>query len=124
MRAPFQILAIPYRLVYSEPIFCILKRSDADWWQFITVGGEDNETPLETAKREILEEAGITSGNLKKLTFMTYLPADCTYSMHCCRDTVFTLNVILKSFCRMNILNMLGCLIQKRAESSKGALFE
>jgi dATP pyrophosphohydrolase len=36
-----------------------LKRSDAGYWQGIAGGGEDNETPLEAARREAYEEAAI-----------------------------------------------------------------
>ncbi len=35
-------------------------RSDYGYWQGITGGGEDGEIPIESAKREAFEEAGIT----------------------------------------------------------------
>lgn len=38
-----------------------MKRSDAGYWQAIAGGGEDSETPLEAAKREAYEEAGISA---------------------------------------------------------------
>ena len=41
MRAPFQILAIPYRYKNGIPYFCVLRRSDSNLWQFIAGGGED-----------------------------------------------------------------------------------
>lgn len=50
MRAPFQILAIPYQIVDGSPKYCVFHRADHDQWQFIAGGGEDNETPLEAAK--------------------------------------------------------------------------
>ncbi len=60
MRAPFQILVIPYRMdTGGEPQYALFKRSDMDCWQFIAGGGEDDETALEAAKRESFEEAGI-----------------------------------------------------------------
>jgi len=60
-RAPFQVLVYPYRKVGdSEFEFALLRRSDAGWWQAIAGGGEDNETPLEAARRETREEAGIS----------------------------------------------------------------
>lgn len=58
MRAPFQILAIPYKYKNGIPIYCILHRSDYGQWQFIAGGGENNETPEEAAKREIIESLG------------------------------------------------------------------
>ncbi len=36
-----------------------MKRSDDGWWQAIAGGGEDDETPLDAARRETCEEAGI-----------------------------------------------------------------
>ncbi len=74
MRAPFQILAIPYRIVDGVPYYCVLHRADHDGGQFIAGGGEDNETPLEAAKREIYEESGITAENITELTSRSYLP--------------------------------------------------
>ena len=65
-RAPFQVLVYPYRKVAdSEFEYALLQRSDAGYWQAIAGGGEEDETPLEAARRESLEEAGI--------------PQDCTY---------------------------------------------
>ena len=62
-RAPFQVLVYPYRQIGdTEYEYALLKRSDGGWWQAIAGGGEDNEMPLETAKREANEEAGISTG--------------------------------------------------------------
>lgn len=61
MRAPFQILVIPYQIVDGVPKYCVFHRADHDQWQFIAGGGEDNETPLEAAKRETIEEGGVRS---------------------------------------------------------------
>lgn len=60
-RAPFQILAFPFRPTRpGEWEFAIFRRADADWWQGIAGGGEDDETPLQAACRECNEEAGIS----------------------------------------------------------------
>ena len=59
MRAPFQILVLPYRNKHSGLEYAILRRSDAKYWQFVAGGGEDTETPLEAAKRETEEEIGM-----------------------------------------------------------------
>ena len=83
MRAPFQILAIPYRKTSkAEMQFCVLHRSDVDQWQFIAGGGEDDETPTEAAIREIFEEAGIKTNNIIKLTSMAYIPANVISERH------------------------------------------
>lgn len=76
MRAPFQILAIPYRIVDGTPIYCVFHRSDHDQWQFIAGGGEDLETPAEAAVREISEEGGIFGAKVIPLTSMCYIRAD------------------------------------------------
>lgn len=59
MRAPFQILAIPYRYDCGDLRVCVLHRADQDQWQFVAGGGEGNETPAEAACREVWEECGI-----------------------------------------------------------------
>lgn len=74
MRAPFQILAIPYRMGDGEPLYCVFHRSDLDQWQFIAGGGEDGETPTEAAKREALEESGVQSHQWVELKSLSYLP--------------------------------------------------
>src|SRR5262245_65988597 len=59
-RAPFQVLVFPYRKISDDAYeYALLKRSDAGWWQAIAGGGENNEKPLEAAKREAYEETGI-----------------------------------------------------------------
>jgi dATP pyrophosphohydrolase len=59
-RAPFQILVFPYRKVSdSEFEYAILRRADAGYWQVVAGGGENDETPLEAARRETHEETGI-----------------------------------------------------------------
>ena len=42
MRAPFQILSVPYHFIKGELCFCVFHRADFDVWQFIAGGGEDN----------------------------------------------------------------------------------
>ncbi|MFC1953573.1 NUDIX pyrophosphatase [Chloroflexota bacterium] len=61
-RATFNAGVFPYRK-NREGVFeyALLKRADAGFWQGVTGGGEDNETPLETAKRETFEETGIST---------------------------------------------------------------
>jgi dATP pyrophosphohydrolase len=59
-RAPFQVLVLPYRVAgHGEFEFAVFSRSDYDCWQGIAGGGEAEETPLQTARREAQEEAGI-----------------------------------------------------------------
>ena len=75
MRAPFEILAIPFRKISSQEMeFCVFHRADFDQWQFVSGGGEKDEAPTEAAKREIWEETGIKTNSIIKLTSMTYIP--------------------------------------------------
>ncbi len=61
VRAPFQVLVIPYRPTPAgDWEFAVCYRSDIGCWQGIAGGGEDDETPLEAARREAFEEAGFS----------------------------------------------------------------
>jgi dATP pyrophosphohydrolase len=61
-RAPFQVLVLPYRQEEAGPVYAIFRRADAGYWQFIAGGGESGELPMEAARREASEEAGISAG--------------------------------------------------------------
>ena len=53
-RAPFQVLALPYRITSDSVIlYALFKRepSTGSYWQGIAGGGENSESPLEAAKR-------------------------------------------------------------------------
>jgi dATP pyrophosphohydrolase len=59
-RAPFQILVLPYRVADDGSVeYAVFRRTDLGWWQGIAGGGEDDETPIQAARRESYEEAGI-----------------------------------------------------------------
>lgn len=83
MRAPVQTLVIPYYVTDTISQYCIFKRSDEYYWQFIAGGVEDLETPCEAAKREAFEEANLQK-NLEyyQLTSTFYVPADCISVKH------------------------------------------
>jgi len=76
-RAAFQVLVIPYRtMADGEPRYLLFKRSDLDVWQGIAGGGEDDEEPEQTARREALEEAGIPKDAcLMRLDSLASIPA-------------------------------------------------
>lgn len=64
-RAPFQVLAIPFRRAANGLFeYALFKRTDCQYWQGIAGGGEDDETPLAAARREAYEEAGISGRNI------------------------------------------------------------
>jgi dATP pyrophosphohydrolase len=74
MRAPFQTLIIPFRKFNNELQYCILKRSDDKYWQWISGGGEGDETPYQTAIRETFEETGLLMEELIKLDTIASVP--------------------------------------------------
>ena len=82
MRAPFQVLIIPYKIIDKSPLFCIFHRADHNQWQFIAGGGENGETPLEAAKRETVEESGVTSKKWVELKSLSYIPATVIHAKH------------------------------------------
>ena len=76
-RQPFNVLIFPYRVSKATRgiEYAIFKRSDLRFWQAISGGGEENETPLQAAKRETLEESGIpTESDFIQLDSITSIP--------------------------------------------------
>ncbi|MEU9120086.1 NUDIX domain-containing protein [Streptomyces sp. NPDC048506] len=63
-RAPFQVLVLPYRQTEGGLLYALFRRSEGAYWQGVAGGGEAGETPLQAAKREAAEEAGL-AGNFE-----------------------------------------------------------
>lgn len=80
-RAPFQVLVLPFRRTADSLEFGVLSRADVTCWQGIAGGGEDGETPLEAARREALEEAGIPAE-----AHLIELQAICSIPVYLFRD--------------------------------------
>ena len=60
MRQPFQVLVFPFRRTAGADLrYAIFRRSDLGIWQGLAGGGEGEEQPEDTARREAFEEAGI-----------------------------------------------------------------
>jgi dihydroneopterin triphosphate diphosphatase len=77
MRAPYQVLVFPYYISDKGIEYAIFLRSDANWWQAISGGGEEGETIIESAKREAWEEGGISKDSLYiKLDTVNSIPAE------------------------------------------------
>jgi dATP pyrophosphohydrolase len=77
MRAEFQVLVIPFiREPKGNIKYAVFKRSDGKYWQFIAGGGDEGELPLETAKREAKEEAGLESEKYYRLKTVSMIPID------------------------------------------------
>lgn len=82
-RAPFQVLVLPFIIEGDEIKYCIFRRSDMDIWQFISGGGEGEETFLQAAKRESFEEAEINpQSDYYKLDSMCTIPAEIFGEQH------------------------------------------
>lgn len=86
-RARYQVLVIPYCIEDGHARFCVFKRSDLDFWQFIAGGGEDEDASiLESAKREAFEEAGHpqSRATIRRSTpAAAYRPAASRERKHC-----------------------------------------
>jgi dATP pyrophosphohydrolase len=76
-RAQFQVLVIPFfrDRDHSRLRYCVLKRADDGYWQWIAGGGEGDESPVEAARRETEEETGFR-GQLYALSTKAYVPVD------------------------------------------------
>ena len=75
MRKPYQVIVFPYIKTGKGYLYAIFKRKDLKFWQGISGGGENRETPVETARREVFEEAKIDkSSRFIKLDSMTTIP--------------------------------------------------
>jgi dihydroneopterin triphosphate diphosphatase len=71
-RVPFNVLVYPYRFTREKTIeYALLRRVDNGAWQGVSGGGQDDESPLETARREAIEEIGIPADAI-------FLPLDAT----------------------------------------------
>ena len=80
MRAPFQVIVFPYRMTpsgsFEYAIFFRLTLRYGDFWQAISGGGEDGETPLQAAVREAHEEGGLSPDTeFIQLDSMATIPA-------------------------------------------------
>ena len=109
-RAPFQVLVFPFRpTANGNWEYAIFRRADLGWWQGIAGGGEDDETPLDAARRESSEEAGIplasrfialdTTASIKVSWFRDfeqwgdrYVIPEHAFGIECEPDTALTLS--------------------------------
>ena len=64
-RAPFQVLVLCFRPAPgsgpADVEYAVFRRADAEAWQAVAGGGEDDETPLQAAHRELREETGLAA---------------------------------------------------------------
>lgn len=75
MRKPKQVLVFLYRKNEDENYeYCIFYRDKLKFWQGISGGVEDNESLIETVKREVFEETGIIVDDIYQLSSISSLP--------------------------------------------------
>ena len=73
-KIPISILVIIY--TKNKDVLILKKNNDKDMWQSVTGSLNENEEPVEAAKREVFEETGLSTENLidcnKKYMFEIY----------------------------------------------------
>lgn len=75
MRKPIQVLIFLYRKNNNNKYeYCIFQRSKTQIWQAISGGVEDDETLIETVKREVLEETSIEVNDIFELSSVSSIP--------------------------------------------------
>jgi dATP pyrophosphohydrolase len=67
------VLVVLYRRA-PDLRFCALRRADSGDWQWVAGGGEDAESPLEAARREVAEETELVSVTLLPLESRAFVP--------------------------------------------------
>ena len=73
MRKPKQVLVFLYRKNRNYE-YCIFYRKKMQIWQAISGGVEDDETLIETVKREVLEETNIEVNDIFELSSVSSIP--------------------------------------------------
>lgn len=77
MRKPVQVLIFQFYKEKNKYLYAIFKRRDFKFWQGISGGLENNETPLKAAKRETFEETKIKPrARFIKLDSKTSIPIE------------------------------------------------
>jgi dATP pyrophosphohydrolase len=73
MRRPKQVLVFLYKKINNDYFYCIFLRKN-NIWQGISGGVEDDEGLIDTVKREVLEETGISVSNVIELSSVASIP--------------------------------------------------
>lgn len=75
MRKPKNVLVFLFRKKENnEYEYCIFYRKKSKFWQGLSGGVEDNEELIDTVKREVMEETGITVHKIYKLDSISSIP--------------------------------------------------
>ena len=91
MRAPYQTLTILNKKENEQIKFAIFYRNSHPIWQFVSGGGEDNETPIDTVVREIKEETSlvINKNEIRQLDSRATIPVLNITGKYTWGDSVF-----------------------------------
>lgn len=93
MKSPYQILTFAYHQGKEGIEYLILKKKDSKCWRGITGDGEEGETILETAKREVLELTGISKySKYIKLDTTTSIPVENVVDRFLWGEKVYVIN--------------------------------
>lgn len=92
IRAPYQVLVLPYIFEENTITYAIFYRTDFGYWQGIAGGGEEGETVIETAKREAFEEAGIKSDLFLQLDSISSLPVEHVVGSFLWGEDIYVIN--------------------------------
>lgn len=74
MRKPKQVLVFLYRKNKDNYEYCIFLRKKGDFWQAISGGVEDDESLVDTVKREVYEETGFVVNSVLELSSISSIP--------------------------------------------------
>jgi dATP pyrophosphohydrolase len=61
-KIPISVLVLIH--TKNKEILILKKKNDKDLWQSVTGSLNENETPIQAAKREVFEETGLNAENL------------------------------------------------------------
>ncbi|MBY6038098.1 NUDIX domain-containing protein [Fictibacillus nanhaiensis] len=93
MRAPYQVLVLPYIVDENTVKYAVFNRADDRYWQGIAGGGEEGETIIEAARREAFEEAGLTSDlSFLRLDSISSIPVEHVVGTFLWGDEVYVIN--------------------------------
>ena len=75
MRKPRQVLVFLYRRNQNNLYeYCIFYRNRLKFWQGLSGGVEDDESLIETVKREVYEETGVRVNDIYQLSSVSSIP--------------------------------------------------
>jgi dihydroneopterin triphosphate diphosphatase len=111
----FQILVIPFFRNHDQNFqYCIFKRADESYWQAIAGGGGIEESPIQAATREVVEETGIShTAQYFQLETISSIPAYYFQDLDCSHQKPY----VIPNYCFA--VKVSDCKITLSAEHSQ-----